>query len=375
MASMQIPAGRHGQAEHENSGNRIDDNCIDPQNRDNHISMLTSYKGEKLIVGTSCRFRIGPNDQWQLITVAREADVVRDQRRNAWLTAQEQLVVIACVLVLIFLFSWRITRNIELVSSSFTRVGELRLDAPPATSLSHLREVAVLQNGLLLLIESLRAFARFVPDDLVRRIAYSGQGFTETVAETEITIFFCDIAGFTSMAECQPLEETLSHLRSYFNLVCHEVNREGGTVDKFIGNAVMAFWGAPESQQDHAIRAARTALRVQQAIRAYSRSPDHETEPELRVRIGLHTATVLVGTIGSSDRLSYTAIGDGVNIASRLEGLNKDLGTEICISEAMLQACDGQLQTRCLGPQHLRGRGTVLNVYELLAIAQDEPAA
>ncbi|MFM7086368.1 MAG: adenylate/guanylate cyclase domain-containing protein [Cyanobium sp.] len=334
----------------------------------NGIFQLTDSRGTPLIIGTR-RFAIGSSpNHWQLISITPEASVLGEQRNNAWTTAQEQLYVIGFVLLLILIFSWRITRKIELVSGGFSRVGELQLDPPIAGSLSRLREVAMLQHGLALLIESLRAFARFVPDDLVRRIAYRSEGFTEGVVEQELTIFFCDIAGFTSLAECQPLEQTLIDLRDYFNLVCQIINEEDGTVDKFIGDAVMAFWGAPEALPYHALRAARAALRIQEAIGTYNRTQADHSHSELVVRIGLHTATVLVGTIGSADRLNYTAIGDGVNIASRLEGLNKDLGTQICISDAVVQSCGEALITRNLGMQHLRGRGTDLIVHELLRL-------
>jgi adenylate cyclase len=129
----------------------------------------------------------------------------------------------------------------------------------------------------------------------------------------------------------------------------------------------MAFWGV-DGDLDHPVRAARAALKVQDRIQNQCPLWIELGGEAMQVRIGLHTADVLVGTIGSPTRLNYTAIGDGVNVAARLEALNKDLGTKICISDSLFQATGGTLQVRSLGYQTMRGRHEPLLLYELLGL-------
>jgi adenylate cyclase len=147
-----------------------------------------------------------------------------------------------------------------------------------------------------------------------------------------------------------------------------EVSGHGGTIDKFIGDAVMAFWGAPAANADHAVDACRAALACQRALRA-SGLKDDSGRP-LRVRIGVNSGDMLVGNIGSEFRLNYTVIGDAVNIASRLEGANKEYGTEIIIGEETRRLAGDRIHARELDRLMVYGRAGGIAIYELLDVAE-----
>jgi adenylate cyclase len=127
-------------------------------------------------------------------------------------------------------------------------------------------------------------------------------------------------------------------LSSYLDTVSREVSSHGGTIDKFIGDAVMAFWGAPVANPDHAVDACRAALACQRALGSLKLTDDHGQL--VRVRIGINSGDMLVGNIGSEFRLNYTVIGDAVNVASRLEGANKEYGTDIIVGEETRRLAD-----------------------------------
>jgi adenylate cyclase len=185
-----------------------------------------------------------------------------------------------------------------------------------------------------------------------------------------LTVLFADIAGFTGLSE-RLGDQIIPLLSSYLDTMSREVSGHGGTIDKFIGDAVMAFWGAPAANADHAVDACRAALACQRALRE-SGLTDDSGRP-LRVRIGVNSGDMLVGNIGSEVRLNYTVIGDAVNVASRLEGANKEYSTEIIIGEETRRLAGDRIDVRELDRLMVYGRAGGIAIYELLGMA--EPGA
>jgi adenylate cyclase len=152
------------------------------------------------------------------------------------------------------------------------------------------------------------------------------------------------------------------------------VNQEHGTIDKFIGDGVMAFWGAPALLDDHAWRACVAALRIQRGMDALNERWIAEDFKPLNVRIGIHSDAVLVGNIGSKERMSYTVMGDGVNVAARLEGINKEFRTRICISHTVFKEAGERLCVRPIDDVTVKGRRSKIPIYELLGVyGADDP--
>jgi adenylate cyclase len=181
-------------------------------------------------------------------------------------------------------------------------------------------------------------------------------------------MFFTDIEGFSTLSESEPSQQLLPRVSEYFSNVTGAVEREKGTVDKYIGDAVMAFWGAPLRVDDHVYLACVAAVRAQRAMKTSNAQWAAQKLAPLNVRIGIHCDSVLVGNVGSKERLSYTVMGDGVNVAARLEGMNKELGTWICVSHAVYRAAGERLWLRPIDTITVKGRKGELLVYELMAI-------
>jgi adenylate cyclase len=161
-------------------------------------------------------------------------------------------------------------------------------------------------------------------------------------------------------------------MSTYFEEVTRAIADEHGTVDKFIGDGIMAFWGAPAHQPDHVLRACTGALRAARRMERVNKAWRAEGRPSIRIRIGLNCADVLVGNVGSSHRLSYTVMGDGVNVAARLEGVNKMFGTTICISDSVFAAVGSEIAARPLRNVQVKGRKHEFMIYELIGIKNND---
>jgi class 3 adenylate cyclase len=162
----------------------------------------------------------------------------------------------------------------------------------------------------------------------------------------------------------------MARLSVYFDEVSRAFADEAGTVDKFIGDGIMAFWGAPQVQPYHARLACRGALRAVRRMEKVNARWTTEGKPTFHMRIGLNSAQVLVGNVGSAERFSYTVMGDGVNVAARLEGVNKQYGTSICISDTVFEALKSEITARPLRKLRVKGRQQEFMVYELLGIRE-----
>ena len=181
-----------------------------------------------------------------------------------------------------------------------------------------------------------------------------------------MTVMFTDIAGFTSLAELLNPEELVEFLNAYLDDMIQIIFQQAGTVDKFIGDAIMAFWGAPVPQHDHALRACLTALEMQKRLKDLRLQWRAEGKPPLHVRCGINTGSMIVGNIGGEGRYDYTVIGDSVNLASRMEGANKEYGTEIMISESTHSLVKEHLRTRELDLLQVKGKTKPVQVFELI---------
>jgi adenylate cyclase len=185
-----------------------------------------------------------------------------------------------------------------------------------------------------------------------------------------MTVLFSDIEGFTSLSEQLTPEEISAILNEYFDHMMNCIKRTGGTLDKFIGDALMAEWNAPIAQADHAARACETALLMMEELRILGEKWKQEQKPSMNIRIGINTGEMVVGNMGSGEIFDYTVIGDEVNISARLESLNKEFGTHIIVSESVRCEAEkhymGKFVFRFLAEVTLKGRTAPLNVYELV---------
>ena len=231
---------------------------------------------------------------------------------------------------------------------------------------SFIAELATLGHAINRLRQTILAFTAYVPREVVRDLLKSGEEIRVGGESRYLSILFTDLKDFSTLSETTPARELLLRVSYYLELMTLAIKEEEGTVDKFIGDAVMAFWGAPTLNQHHAYHACVAALKGQRRMVALNERLASENKIPLSVRIGIHTDAVLVGNIGSLERLSYTVMGDGVNIASRLEGINKDYGTKICISHAVYKEAGERLWLRPIDKIRVKGRESEFLIYEVL---------
>jgi adenylate cyclase len=184
----------------------------------------------------------------------------------------------------------------------------------------------------------------------------------------DCTVLFSDIRGFTAISETMGPEALVKFINGYLSPMTRIVLEEGGTLDKYIGDALMAFWGAPVPQEDHALRACRTALRFLEELEQLRPRWRAEGLPEIEIGVGINTGPMVVGNMGSDLRFDYTVMGDAVNLASRLEGANKLFHTQVLVSESTWKQISPRATGRRLGSLRLRGRSEPVRVWELTAL-------
>jgi adenylate cyclase len=209
------------------------------------------------------------------------------------------------------------------------------------------------------------AFAKYVSPQVVDEISKNIDDLKLDVGDRrDISILFSDIRGFTGMSEKLAPEEVVRRLNIYFKAMVEVVFQFDGTLDKYVGDAIMAFFGAPKGDPDHAQKACRCALGMTEELKKVNERLVSEGIPPMKIGIGINTGVVVVGNIGSERRMDYTVIGDSVNLASRLEGMNKEFGTTIIISEFTLARAPG-FTVKDLGSVHVKGKEESVRIYEL----------
>jgi adenylate cyclase len=248
--------------------------------------------------------------------------------------------------------------------ASAARMREFDFAPLPATA--PFRDLAEVMTDLEQAKTALRAMGKYVPINLVRQLYRARKEPTLGGELRDISLMFTDIQDFTTLSERLPPDTLARALGRYFAVMTAAIHAAGGTVDKYIGDSVMALWNAPEAQQDHATRACSAALACLEATGRLMSSPDWAELPPFRTRFGLHRDNVMVGHFGAPDRLSYTALGDGVNLASRLEGLNKTYGTTILASQAIRESAGDAFAFRLLDIVAVKGKSQGVQVYELI---------
>lgn len=210
-----------------------------------------------------------------------------------------------------------------------------------------------------------QAFAHYVPANVVGQLVEDPSQIKLGGDRKKITVMFTDLAGFTSLSEKTEAEELSSILNDHLNRMTKIILKNGGTVDKFIGDAIMAFWGAPIVDPDQAAKAIKCAVEMQQDMQKFRIEYEQMGKPALFMRVGLNTCEAIVGNMGGEDRFDYTAIGDGVNLAARLEGTNKAYGTDILISQNTRDDTTG-VDNFCLLDQiRVKGKTQPIKIYSV----------
>jgi len=283
-------------------------------------------------------------------------------------------VILFIGLGVVLWLSRAITRPIRQTSEAAAAIAALDFDGVEPLPKNRIWEIDDLATAFNAMLVGLRSFSRYVPRNLVRQLIREnsvGAG----IEERELTVMFTDIAGFTSACEGMSPADVAEFINHHLTLVSNCIEHEGGTIDKYIGDAVMAFWGAPDRIDNPNLRALRAAAALQIALAEDNQKRMRQNLPKVRIRIGVHTGPLIVGDIGSPDRINYTVIGDVVNTTQRLEALGKEVDPEaetiVLFSRSVKDSLNGEFQFDEIGQMKVKGRQGEIEVYRLAETAPD----
>jgi class 3 adenylate cyclase len=260
----------------------------------------------------------------------------------------------------------QITIPIKKLVTQTERIKNLELDTEDENH-APLKEIQDLIDATRSMRIGLQSFQKYVPAQLVRQLIQTNQVANIGGRRKNLTIFFSDVADFARISESLTPTELTLQLSDYLNEAAGIIIEEGGTVNQYLGDAIFAFWGAPLNHPDHSGAACRAALRIQSRLAILNKKWSGEGRMPFPTRIGLNTGEIIVGNIGSETRLYYTAVGDAVNLASRLEVLNKHYGTWTLISEFVYERCKSDFAVRMIDTVVVKGRSKPVIIYELVA--------
>jgi len=309
----------------------------------------------------------GRKPYWSLCVLLNKDDLLAPLKRRLALN----LAIVAGGLVMaLSLAIWaamRTARPIEEITSVALDMGKLNFDAATCRTDSRIVEVDNLAKAIESMRSGLKAFLQYLPEDLLRRYLTPGAK-AETGGELcPATIMFTDIKDFSTISERRDPIGLVRHLNEYLEILSSSVAVHRGTVDKYIGDSVMAFWNATIRLERHAREACAAALDCRKILSVAGSRWREKGLPLFETRFGIHTGEVIVGNIGSTVRLNYTIIGDAVNLASRLEGLNKEYGTSILISESTRAEAGDEFLTRPVDLVAVKGKLRSNLIHELMA--------
>jgi len=312
-----------------------------------------------------CTFRYLPGTQGWIVGVVVPRDfylgtLLQIRRRVLW----GSLGLIIVIILGGGLIIRGVVRSHSLIVNEMAKMNDFEFSS--TRNSSYLRDIQEILTGLERAKTAMRAMSKYVPINLVRQLYQRGEEPILGGKSSDLTVMFTDIKDFTAFSETMTPDQLAEVLGRYLQVMAEIIQSEKGTIDKYIGDAVMTFWNAPEAVSGHEILACRAALHCRDGLQRLYGSAEWGNSPRFETRFGLHRCIASVGHFGAPDRLNYTAIGDGVNLASRLEGLNKYYGTKIIVSESIQAAANGEFEFRLLDRVAVKGKTEGIAIYELL---------
>ncbi len=307
---------------------------------------------------------ISEDKQWSVIVAIPEELVLGRTKEMLQITI---LVSILFLIIFIFIaskFSKLISEPIKKLSEDIEDLKNLKTDITIEKN-SSIKEIATAQKSLTSLQSGLESFKKYMPSDLVKLLIDTGQEAKIGGSEKHLAVMFTDIAGFTTISETLSPKELTEQLSIYFDRLEAVISKNLGTIDKYIGDAIMAFWGAPVRINDPLGKAVKCALEMQKELEILNKEWEKEGKAQLHTRIGVHYGPTLVGNIGSHNRMNYTIIGDTVNVAARLEGINKNYGTKIMVSDEVYEILKDRFELRYVDEIELKGKTTATKIFEV----------
>jgi len=308
---------------------------------------------------------------WTVILVPNR-DLLAGIRQQRIYLLFATLTALGAALLYSFLLARTYSRPLEALAAQSRRISDLDFKVDEKID-ARLKEFTQLREAQEQSLTALQSFSRYVPLEVVKKLVAKGEVAKIGGRLEVLTVLFTDIAGFTGTAETMHPEALTLHMAEYFQAMMGILEEHSATVDKIVGDAIVAFWGAPVPVEHQAEEAIRAVLRCRSRLETLNRDWLEQGKPAFPTRFGLARGPVVVGNIGSSTRLSYTVLGDAVNLASRLEGLNKLYGTTILVEENLYHECTPLFAWRRLDRLVVSGRTQATAIFEVLGEAGQVP--
>lgn len=327
------------------------------------------YQNKQFFLVNQPIFNANAEKIWHITIIVPASDVLAPLRslsiKILFLTV---FILILGVLIARYV-SQKISRPIIKLSKEAQEITQLKLKPKPLLK-TMIKEISYMDRSLSNMRSSLASFQRYVPSTLVKKLVRSGKIAKVGGEHQDITILFSDIKDFTKLAEATPPRELMNYLSEYFQLMTDAVLINQGILDKYIGDAIMALWNTPLPDEEHILHACQTAVSMIERVTQFNCKNQSIGLPVLFLRIGIHSGDAIVGNVGSEERLSFTALGDSVNLTSRLETINKTYGTQIIVSQSIFEEAKNHFPFRLLDEVAVRGKQESTTIYELIT-AQD----
>jgi adenylate cyclase len=310
-------------------------------------------------------FKLAGQSSAKILLLAAQSDFANGIRKLQLIAVLIAIAAFAAFIPVVWIFGNQMSRSLKKITIQAGRLQTLAApdDLPVTSNIKEIHELGITVN---LAQRAIWSFARFVPKELVKRVIDNSISTELGGARQEITVVFTDVRGFTTIAEHADPDVLMRQTSRYFTVLTEAFFAEGGTVDKFIGDSVMVFWNAPNPQPDHVERACRAVLAAKAASVKLDAQFEAEGAPRFFTRFGIHVGEAVVGNLGSAERMNYTALGTTVNLASRLEALNKEYGTAILVSEEVYSRVQDRFQFRAMGSVVAKGMTKETDIYELV---------
>lgn len=313
-------------------------------------------------------FPISFDNEWIVVIAVPFNDFFGRITNTQNATILISLAVLIIFSILVFLFSKRISIPIIQLAREVDKITHFDFRGKFSVK-SNIHEIKILDSSIAAMRVALESFGKYVPKEVVRTLVEEHQTIELGGKKAVLPILFTDITDFTSTSETLTSEQTMSSLSIYFDTLSKIILESQGTIDKYIGDSVMAFWGAPRAVANPVKTACLTALR---ANRVCNEEAKAKGLPEWKTRFGIHMGEVIVGNIGTNERMNYTVIGDVVNTASRLTAINKEYKTSIIISDVVQKSIGDEFVTRPLDFVAVKGKKIKLTIYELVGTREGE---
>lgn len=317
-------------------------------------------------------FPLKNGEDWLIAIIVPHADFFAELESTQKSAIFIVLVVLGLSSLGVVFLSGRLSRPIVLLAREVDKVRHLDFSAEERVH-SRIKEIYLMDQAISLMRSAVQSFIRYVPKEIVQGLFSQNREIKLGGEKKELTVFFSDIEGFTSIMEAQPTDALMALLAEYFDGMSKIILEAGGTIDKYIGDSIMAFWGAPRPLREHSAVCAETALRCHAFVQEFNRRSAEKNLPPFKTRFGINAGIAIVGNIGTPERMNYTLIGDMVNAASRIQNKNKDYGTSILIGESVKKQLDERFLVRPIDLVEVKGKKQKIALFELVAIRGGPP--